>query len=224
MSPMASAAWASASTRPASIEPPVRVPRRETNSSIGTTARSWASRIEKLARPAVVVRRRWLERTSMTMAVEDSARHAPMIDGGAGAAAEQRGDAADHGRAQHHLQAAQPEHQTAHGDEALVGQLQADQEQQEDDAELGDPGDVLGVDDRDPVEERERALKGAQAERAEDRAGRQVAQHRVHAPALHQRHDDAGGAEHHQRVGIGIEVDLAAGHAASVGRVVLPQQ
>ena len=76
---------ASASTSPASTELPVRLPRKEMNSSIGTTARSWASRIEKLVRPAVVVRRRWLERISMTMAVEDSARHAPMIDGAAGA-------------------------------------------------------------------------------------------------------------------------------------------
>ena len=58
MSAMASAAWASASPRLASIEPPVRVPSSDMNSSSGTTARSWARRMEKLALPAVVVRRR----------------------------------------------------------------------------------------------------------------------------------------------------------------------
>ena len=57
------------------------------------------------------------------------------------------------------LQAAQPEHQPAHGEQALVGQLQADQEQQEHDAELGDAGDVLGVDDGDPVEPGHLSLK-----------------------------------------------------------------
>ena len=59
------------------------------------------------------------------------------------AVAEQRGDAADDGRGQDDLQAAQPEHQPAHGHEALEGQLQADQEHQEHDAELGEAGDVL---------------------------------------------------------------------------------
>ena len=186
------------------------------NSSSGTTARSCASRMAKLARPAAVVSRRWLDSTSMTMAVDDRARHAPMIMEAAAAVAEQRGDAADDGRAQDDLQAAQPEHQPAHGHEALEGQLQADQEHQEHDAELGDAGDVLGVGDRDPVEERARFPERAQAERPEDRAGRQVAQHRAHAPALHERHDDAGGAEHHQRVAVGIDIEGLRGHGALV--------
>ena len=95
----------------------------------------------------------------MTMAVDDSARHG----------------ADDHRRPrrllpnsaamppmtaarQDDLQAAQAEHQPAHGRQALEGQLQADQEQQEHDAELGDAGDVLGVDDGDPVQERHALL------------------------------------------------------------------
>ena len=126
----------------------------ETNSRIGTTARSWASRIEKLVRPAVVDRRRWLERTSMTMAVDDSARQAPMMMAAAGllpASVAMPAITAAHSTT---CSAAEPEHQTAHGDEALVGQLEPDQEQQEHDAELGDARDVLGVDHRDPVERR----------------------------------------------------------------------
>ena len=51
--------------------------------------------------------------------------------------------AADDAGREHDLQAAQAEHQPAHGHEALEGQLQSDQEQQEDDAQLGDLGDVL---------------------------------------------------------------------------------
>ena len=58
---------------------PCASPRIEMNSRIGITARSWNSRTEKLVRPAAVVRRRWLDSTSMTIAVEDRARHAPMM-------------------------------------------------------------------------------------------------------------------------------------------------
>ena len=61
-----------------------------------------------------------------------------------------------HGGRQDDLQAAEAEHQAAHRLQAFVGQLQADQEQQEDDAEFGDAGDVLGVDDGDPVQKRQR--------------------------------------------------------------------
>ena len=50
----------------------------------------------------------------------------------------QRDHAGDDGGAQNDLQAAQAEHQPAHGHQTLEGQLQADQEQQEDDAELGE--------------------------------------------------------------------------------------
>ena len=40
------------------------------------------------------------------------------------------------------LQAAQPEHQPAHGEQAAHRQFEADEEQQEDDAEVGDEGDL----------------------------------------------------------------------------------
>ena len=80
----------------------------------------------------------------MTMAVDDRARHTPSDHRRRPAVAEQRGDAGDGGRAQDDLQSAQPEHQPAHGDETLEGELQTDQEHQEDDAQLGDAGDVGG--------------------------------------------------------------------------------
>ena len=136
---MASAACASASTRLASIDPPVRVPRMEMNSRIGITARSWASRMEKLARPAVVVRRRWLESTSMTIAVDDKARQAPMMTDAAAplpnSAARPPITPVDSTT----CRLPRPNTSRRMVSRRSIGQLQADQEQQEDDAELGDP-------------------------------------------------------------------------------------
>ena len=214
ISPTASVAWASARARPASSEPPERAPRIETSSSSGTTARSCASRMAKLARPAVVVSRRWSDRTSMTMAVDDRARLTPSDHRRRPAVAEQRGYAGDGGRAQDDLQPAQPEYQPAHGDETLEGELQTDQEHQEYDAQLGDAGHAGGIGNGDPVEDGCALQKRAQAERPHDRAGRQVAEHRAHAPAPHDRHDHAGGGEHEQRVAVGIDVERLRGHGA----------
>src|SRR6185295_9444062 len=56
--PVASAAWARASRRLEPTAPPLLSPRIDTKSRIGTTAKSWANRMEKLARPAAVARRR----------------------------------------------------------------------------------------------------------------------------------------------------------------------
>ena len=78
---MASAAFESASIRLVMIELLAPAPNMETKSRIGITAKSCASNTEKLARPAAVARRPWLESTSTTIAVEDNARQAPrMID------------------------------------------------------------------------------------------------------------------------------------------------
>jgi hypothetical protein len=123
------------------------------------------------------------------------------------AVAKQRRDAADRSRGQDDLQAAQSEHQAAHGDEALERELEADEEQQEDDAELGEAGDVAAIRDGNPVEDGHTFLQRAQAQRPQDGPGCQVAEHRAHAPALHDRHDDAGGGEHQQRVAIGIDIE-----------------
>ena len=51
--------------------------------------------------------------------------------------------------------AAEAEHQPAHGHKALERKLEPDQEQQEDDAELGE-GDDLSAGDGHPVEGRNR--------------------------------------------------------------------
>jgi hypothetical protein len=47
---------------------------------------SWASRIEKLVRPVAVDMRRWLESTSITIAVDDRARQEPMMTAAAAGA------------------------------------------------------------------------------------------------------------------------------------------
>ena len=75
----ASAACASAIMTPVAIEGPLSAPRMLTSSSIGTTARSCSSRTAKLARPVELIRRRCSDSSSMTIAVEDSARHRPMM-------------------------------------------------------------------------------------------------------------------------------------------------
>ena len=143
----------------------------------------------------------------MTMAVEDRARHEPMMTAAAGVSPASAAMPPITAVRQDDLQAAEAEHQAAHGQQALVGQLQADQEQQEDDAELGDAGDVLGVDHRDPVEERQLVHERAEPQRPEDGAGAEIAEHRAQPEAAHQRHDDAGRAEHDQRVAVGVEID-----------------
>ena len=212
MNAEASAACATASTMPLTIEPPAPLPSMDTNMRIGTTAISCASKMEKLVRPVVVDMRRWLDRISMTMAVEDKDRHEPMITAAAGGTAGERNDAADHGRREDDLKTAQSEHQAAHGEQSLVGQLQSDQEQQKHDAQIGKVGDVLGVDHRHPAQERHLVLERAQRQRSEDRAGAEITQHRAEAEPAHQRHDDAGGAEHDQRVRIGVEIDRRGSH------------
>ena len=56
------------------------------------------------------------------------------------------------GRGQADLRRAEQEHGAAHDPEALWPQFQADQEQQHDDAELGDRRDLLDVGDQPQAE------------------------------------------------------------------------
>jgi hypothetical protein len=124
-------------------------------------------------------------------------------DGCGSLAAEQGSDGANRDRREGVLQAAQAEHQTAHGQQPLEGQLKADQEQQEHHAQLGDGRDVLGVRYADPLQARPDMLEGADAQRSEHRASHQKRQHRIDAPAMHRRHDHACGAEHQQGIAVG---------------------
>lgn len=75
----ATAALVSARTSVATTEPDSLAPKMEIKSRRGATARSCASSVAKLARPALVLSRRYLERISTTMAVEDKARQAPRM-------------------------------------------------------------------------------------------------------------------------------------------------
>ncbi len=59
--------------------------------------------------------------------------------------AERGQDQADARRRDRHLQHAEAEDETAHGDETLGRELEADQEQEEDDAELGERCQALGA-------------------------------------------------------------------------------
>ena len=82
---MATAASTRAMTTPWATEVvSAALPSAPIRNNSGTTARSWASRMAKLLRPVVDIMRRWPDSTSMTRAVEESARQAPMITAAAG--------------------------------------------------------------------------------------------------------------------------------------------
>ena len=76
-----------------------------------------------------------------------------------------------------------PKHQTPHGQEPLQRQFKPDQKQQEYDTELGDTGDVFGVADGEPVQQRKRADQRAEAQRPQQRAGADRAKHRQEKPS-----------------------------------------
>ena len=120
----------------------------------------------------------------MTMAVEDSARLRPMSTAAPGARAEQRRDQPDDDGRDRHLQRAEPEHQAAHGDEPLERQLEPDDEQQEDDAQLGDGAEALLLRDGDPVQRRDVARQRAEPVRAEHGAGDEEAEDGAELEAL----------------------------------------
>ena len=207
ITPSAMAALASASMRVPATEPASPAPKIEMNSRSGTTARSCASRIAKLARPALVFSRPCLESTSMTMAVDDSARQAPTMSGTGGLPPARISDCADRGCGEHDLQAAQSENQAAHRLQPLIGQFHADQEQQEHDAEVGEAGDVLGVDHGEPVQERELADKRTEPQGTEDRARYEIAEDGIEAEPAHQRNDDARSAEQDEGIAVDGNVD-----------------
>ena len=79
ITPSTRAAFVSARMSVAATDPASPVPKMEMKSRSGATARSCASKVAKLARPALVFNRPCLDSTSMTMAVEDKARQPPRI-------------------------------------------------------------------------------------------------------------------------------------------------
>ena len=83
-----------------------------------------------------------------------------------------------------HLRAAQPEHRLAQHPQARGLQLQADDEQQQHHAQLGEVQDVVDLGDQ------------PQRPRADDHAGGQIAEDRAQLePAKHRDGDDGGGQE-----------------------------
>ena len=94
------------------------------------------------------------------------------------------------------LRGTEPEHGAPHQPDALRPQLQPDQEQQHEHAELGDLLDRLDVGDE------------AQRGRADDGAGDEVAEDRAEAGAPRQRDEDDRGRE---------QVDDRLEHRASLG-------
>ena len=118
-----------------------------------------------------------------TMAVEDSASPAPSTVAAAQGAPNQCASRRQHRRRQHHLRGAQPEHRAPHHPEPLRPHLQADEEQQHHDAELGDAGDRVDVGDE------------PQPRRADQRAADQVAEHAAEAEAAREGDHQNGGRE-----------------------------
>ena len=207
MTPSAMAALANASTRVPATEPESPAPKIEMNSRSGATARSCASRIAKLARPALVFSRPCLESTSIDdggrrqrQAGADDERHRRL-------AARKEHGCADCGCGEHDLQAAQSENQAAHRLQPLIGQFHADQEQQEHDAEVCETGDVLGVHHGEPVQVRELADKRTEPQGTEDRARDEIAEDGIEAEPAHQWNDDARSAEQDQGIAVDGNVD-----------------
>ena len=98
----------------------------------------------------------------------------------------QQADAGEHRSGQQDLRAAEPEYGVAHGPKPLRAQLQADQEQQQDDAELGEVQDLLRL----VVGERPADRVGA-----EQHADDEVAEHGADAEPARQRPGDGEGGE-----------------------------
>ena len=84
----------------------------------------------------------------MTIAVEDKASAPPSTRAATVPSPSAAAMPAISAGRDEHLRGAEAEEHAAHAHEALEGELEADHEQQEDDAELGDRADVPRVGDR----------------------------------------------------------------------------
>jgi hypothetical protein len=102
------------------------------------------------------------------------------------------GDEADRSGGERHLRRAQPENQVAQGVDLRQREVQADREQQEHDAELGDRLDRRRVDHR------------ASGVRTEQHPHQQVAEAGRDAQALEQQHHGHGHAEQQQDLDEGL--------------------
>ena len=106
--------------------------------------------------------------------------------------------ACDGREAQHHLQTAEAEDQAPHGVEALEGQFDADQEKQEDHAQLGDVAEVFGIGNVEALQHGHGMDEVAQHVLAEQHAHHQEGHDGVDAQPEEQRHGKARHAEDDQ--------------------------
>ncbi len=95
---------------------------------------------------------------------------------------------------------ADAEDQPAHPPEPAERQFQPDREEQQDDAELGERLDRMGVGDRDVVEPGRLLAELAEPERPDQHADQDEADDRADPEAGEGRDDDPGRAEDHERV------------------------
>ena len=153
---------------------------------MGIAATSWNSRMEKAACPAPVPIRLRCCITCKAIAVEDKARpSAPTTAQRQGTPAATPA-IANRGRAAQHLGRAPAEDGPPEGPQTLRLQLQADEEEHQHHAELGEMQHRLWV------------AHKAQGLRPQQEAGGQVADDGAEPQGLRQRHDEDGGAEESQ--------------------------
>jgi hypothetical protein len=117
-----------------------------------------------------------------------------------------RGQRGNRRRAHDHLQAAETEHEAAHGLNPLVGQFEPDGEQEKDNAKLRDAREAPRIRYCDPGQKPGLAPQGAKAERTKDRARAEIAENGAEAEAPQDGDHDPGGAKDDERVAIDVGV------------------
>jgi hypothetical protein len=187
----AMSAWAMAMRMSTKEKPVSLAPSTLISSRIGTTARSWNRRTEKLARPVCVPSRLASDSSCTTIAVEDSDK-----------AYQRQNDGSDQ-----HLQPAQSEDETAQGDQALEGQFHADQKKQEDDAKFGKPSEFVRFGEDETGEPGVGLNELAQHVGTDQRANNEEAQDRTDAKLAENRDDHAGRSEEYQCFLVGKGID-----------------
>ena len=122
-----------------------------------------------------------------------------MIAAFAGAPSSDSADAADDGREQE-LQAADAGHEAAQRPQPLDRHLDADQEQQEHDAELGERLDAGAILDGEIAQPREVGGERPEAIGADRDPDQQEAEHRADARAVEQRNDQPGSDQEDEHI------------------------
>ena len=157
-------------------------------SSSGITARSWNSSTANEAWPPGVCSRFFSASVASPIAVDDMATPMPATMPTASGCPRAAAMALTATMVAATCSAAQAKDRAAQRPHALRVELQADEEEQQHHAELGE------------LQHRLRIRDQAQAPGADDHAGDQIAEHRAQAQATKQRHGDHAGREIHQRL------------------------